>query len=133
MKIRKAADIMTADVIKATKQMPLTEVMEILLKNRISGMPVVDEQGMLEGIVSEIDLVNSMLSGNADETTVGEIMSTNITSFPPDATCAEMASCFTANRIRRVPIVDRGQVVGIVSRRDILKEMLSHYNHIKSA
>lgn len=131
MKITKASDIMTSNVITATKEMPLTEVMGKLLSERISGLPVVDENGMLEGIVSEIDLVNSMLNGNSDETTVGEIMTTSITSFPPDATCAEMASCLTLKRIRRVPIVDHGKVVGIVSRRDILREMLSRYDQIK--
>ena len=132
MKIMKAADIMTKEVITAKQQTPLTEVMETLLSKRISGLPVVNDEGLLEGIVSEIDLVNSMFSGNADETTVGEIMSTNITFFPPDATCAEMASCFITNRIRRVPICDHGKVVGIVSRRDILKHFLTQYNQIKS-
>jgi len=131
MKIRKASDIMTSDVITTKKTILLTEVMEVLLEKHISGIPVVDDQGRLEGIVTEIDLVNSMLSGNAGETTVGEIMSTKITCFPPSATCAEMASCFTTKRIRRVPIVDKDKVVGIVSRRDILKEMLSQYNDIK--
>lgn len=131
MKISKASDVMTREVITAKKEMLLTDVMEVLLEKRISGIPIVDDQGRLEGIVTEIDLVNSMLSGNADETKVGEIMSTSITFFPPNATCAEMASCFTANRIRRVPIVDKDKLVGIVSRRDILKEMLSQYNQIK--
>lgn len=132
MQIKKANDIMTTDVIVAKRQMLLTEVLEILLSKRISGLPVVDEEGMLEGIISEIDLVNSMLSGNAEETTVGEVMSTHVTSFPPDATCVEMADCFTTNRVRRVPIVKHGKVVGIVSRRDILREMLEHYENIQS-
>lgn len=132
MKVTKAREIMTKDVITVTKQTILTDVMQLLLDNRISGLPVVDADGMLEGIVSEIDLVNSMLSGNAADTNAGEIMSSKVTSFSPDANCAEMAECFAVNHIRRFPIVDHGKVVGIVSRRDVLRKMLSLYEHIKS-
>lgn len=132
MKIKKASDIMTREVVTVDEETPLTRVMELLLSKHITGMPVVDAENRLKGIVSEIDLVNSMLSGNADDTTAGEIMSTNITSFPPTASCAEMANCFTVNRIRRVPIVEDCKVVGIVSRRDILQELLAQYDEIKS-
>jgi CBS domain-containing protein len=132
MKIVKASEMMTGDVVTATPGMKITEVMASILDNNISGMPVVDGDGMLAGIVSEIDLVNSMLSGNAAETLAGEVMSTDVTSFPPEASCAEIAICFTKDRIRRVPIVDQGKVVGIVSRRDVMREMLAEYNDIKS-
>lgn len=124
--------MMTRDVVTASPGMKITEVMASILDNNISGLPVVDEDGILTGIVSEIDLVNSMLSGNAAETLAGEVMSTDVTSFPPDASCAEIAICFTKDRIRRVPIVEQGRVVGIVSRRDVMREMLSEYNDIKS-
>lgn len=133
MEIKKAVDIMSTDVVTTREDVYLTAVMQILLERRISGLPVVDDDGCLKGIVSEIDLVNSMLSGNAADTVVGEIMSTDVTSFPPSATCAEIASCFTENRIRRVPIVEKCKVIGIVSRRDVLKELLSEYNQITSA
>jgi CBS domain-containing protein len=132
MKITKASEMMTSDVVTASPSMTITEVMEKILKHSISGLPVVDEGGALVGIISEIDLVNSMLSGNASDTLVAEVMSTSITSFPPDANCAEIADCFTSKRIRRVPIVDQGRLVGIVSRRDVLREMLANYDNIKS-
>ncbi len=127
MKIKKAFEFMTKDVVTVKPETPLVEVMNTLLDKHITGLPVVDDAGMLIGIVSEIDLVNPMSSGNADDTVAGEIMSTNLTTFAPEATCAEIANCLAANRIRRVPIVDGGKVVGIVSRRDILREMLSTY------
>jgi len=132
MKVTKASEMMTGDVVTATPKMSIIDVMEIILEKRISGMPVIDEEGMLVGIISEIDLVNSMLSGNAADTLVEEVMSTSVTTFPPDANCAEIASCFTTHRIRRVPIVDQGKLVGVVSRRDILREMFANYEEIKS-
>lgn len=132
MKVTKASEMMTREVVTATPKMSIVEVMGIILDKRISGMPVVDEAGMLVGIISEIDLVNSMLSGNAADTLVEEVMSTSIRTFPPDANCAEIASSFTTHRIRRVPIVDQNKLVGMISRRDILREMFSNYEEIKS-
>lgn len=132
MKITKASDMMTTDVVSASPAMTITEVMKLILEHSISGLPVLDESGSLVGIISEIDLVNSMLSGNASDTLVGEVMSTAVTSFSSDANCAEIASCFTSNSIRRVPIVDSGKLVGIVSRRDVMREMLANYENIES-
>ncbi len=132
MKITKASDIMTKDVVTASRDMNITQVMKTILNEGTSGLPVVDSEGMLEGMISEIDLVNSMLSGNAADTSVAEIMSTTVKSFPPDATCAEIASCFITTKLRRVPIVSQGRVVGIVSRRDILRDLLDSYENIKS-
>ncbi len=127
MKTTKAADIMTATVLTVKKDMMLTDVIALLLRWHISGLPVVDDDDNLIGIVSEIDLVNLAFDGNARDTTVEEVMTTSVVSFGPNALLAEMASCFSKQRLRRVPIVGNGKVVGIVSRRDILREMLRRY------
>ena len=110
--------------------MRLTEVMELLLRHGISGLPVVDDEGNLLGIISEIDLVNSAFSGNAADTSVEEVMSTNAVSFASDAELADLVQTFSSKRLRRVPIVEKGKVVGIVSRRDILREMMRRYDQI---
>jgi len=128
MKTTKAADIMTTNVITAKKNMVLTDVIALLLRWHISAMPVVDEDDRMIGIVSEIDLVNLTFDGNAADTTVEEVMVTDIVSFGPDAQLADLVQSFSKNHLRRVPIIDKGKVVGIVSRRDILREMLRRYN-----
>ena len=127
MKTTKARDIMTTNIIATKKDIHLTEVMALLLRNHISGLPVEDDEGNLIGIISEIDLVNSVFSGNAADTTVEEVMSKAVLSFSPDTELAELVQVFSSKRLRRVPIVDKGKVVGIVSRRDILREMLKRY------
>jgi len=127
MKIVRARDIMTRPVITAREDMRLTEVMRLLLRWHVSGLPVVDENERVVGIISEHDLVNLALDGNAEDTTVGEVMTREVTWFPPEAPIADIASCFSARRLRRVPIVERGRLVGIVSRRDILRELLRRY------
>jgi CBS domain-containing protein len=127
MKDVKAADVMTENVITVKKDTILTDVMELLLRWHISGAPVVGDDGKLIGIISEIDLVNMAFSGNAADTRVEEVMTKDVTAFPPDADIAELVNCFSSRRLRRVPIVANGKVVGIVSRRDILREMLRRY------
>ena len=127
MKTKRAADIMTTNVITAKKNMVLTDVIALLLRWHISAMPVVDDDDRIVGIVSEIDLVNLTFDGNARDTTVEEIMVTDIVSFSPDTHLADLVHSFSKGHLRRVPIIDKGKVVGIVSRRDILREMLSRY------
>ena len=127
MKIKRAVDIMTTNVITAKKNMVLTDVIALLLRWHISAMPVVDDDDRIVGIVSEIDLVNLTFDGNARDTTVEEIMVTDIVSFSPDTHLADLVHSFSIRHLRRVPIIDKGKVVGIESRRDILREMLSRY------
>ena len=128
MKTTKAADIMTTNVITVKKDMVLTDVIGLLLRWHISAMPVVDEDNKLIGIVSEIDLVNMTFDGNAADTTVEEVMTTDIISFSPTTELADLVQSFSKRHLRRVPILDEGRVVGVVSRRDLLREMLRRYN-----
>jgi CBS-domain-containing membrane protein len=128
MKTIKAADIMTTNVITAKKDMVLTDVIALLLRWHVSALPVVDNENKMIGILSEIDLVNLTFDGNAGDTTVEEVMVTDIVSFSPNTELADLVQTFSKRHLRRVPIIDKGKVVGIVSRRDILREMLRRYN-----
>ena len=128
MKTTKAADIMTANVIKVKKDVILTEAIALLLRWHISALPVVDDENKMVGIISEIDLVNLAFDGNAADTIVEEVMVTDIVSFSPNTELADLVRTFSKRHLRRVPIIDKGKVVGIVSRRDILREMLRRYN-----
>jgi len=119
---------MTTNVITVKKDMVLTDVIALLLRWHISAMPVVDNEDKMVGIVSEIDLVNLTFDGNAADTTVAEVMVTDIVSFSPNTELADLVQSFSKRHLRRVPIIDKGKVVGIVSRRDILREILRRYN-----
>jgi tRNA nucleotidyltransferase (CCA-adding enzyme) len=132
METVKASEIMTTEVISATPDMTVVDVMRLLLRWHISGMPVVDESGKLVGVVTEYDLVNLAISGSAADTTVEEVMSTDVEAFGPDTLLCELARVFSTKNYRRVPIVDDNKVVGIVSRRDILREMLNYYNQYQT-
>lgn len=128
MKTTKAADIMTTNVITVKKDVILTEAIALLLRWHISALPVVDDEDKMVGIISEIDLVNLTFDGNAAETIVEEVMVTDIVSFNSNTELAVLVQTFSKKHLRRVPIIERGKIVGIVSRRDILREMLRRYN-----
>jgi len=128
MKTTKAADIMTTNVITAKTNMVLTDIIALLLRWHISALPIVDDEDIMVGIVSEIDLVNLTFDGNAADTIAEEVMVKDIVSFSPNTELADLVQSFSKRHLRRVPIIDKGKVVGIVSRRDILREMLRRYN-----
>ena len=128
MKMIRASDVMTTNVITVHGDTLLTEVMRLLLRSHISGLPVVDGDDNMIGIISEIDLVNVAFDGNAADTSVEEVMTKQVRAFPPDTSLADLVQEFSRCHLRRVPIVEDRKVVGIVSRRDILREVLRRYD-----
>lgn len=120
---RTAKDIMTQTVITAKEDMILTDVIKLLLRWHISGIPVVDDDNNLLGIITEHDVVNFTLSGNAADTKAREVMTKQVETCTPDTLFAEIVNNFASKQIRRIPVAENGKVVGIVSRRDIIREM----------
>jgi CBS domain-containing protein len=127
---RTAKHIMTSTVITAKEDMLVTDVMKLLLRWHISGVPVVDNDGMLLGIVTEHDVMNFALSGDAASTRASEVMTKKVETYTPDILVAEIVNHFAAHKIRRVPVVEDGKVVGIISRRDIVREMDRIYSRL---
>lgn len=70
-------------------------------------------------------------SGNAADTTVEMAMSKDVTAFLPEMAVETVVNCFVIKQMRRVPIVEGGKVIGLVSRRDILREIHNHYSPSK--
>jgi CBS domain-containing protein len=128
MNMRKAKEIMTTTVVTAHADMLLTEAIELLLRWHISGLPVVDDAGNLLGLLTEHDLLNFAFSGHAADTKAAEAMTKDVITFSPDANAEEIVNVFASKRIRRAPIVVGRKLVGIVSRRDILREMNRVYS-----
>lgn len=127
MHMKKASDIMTHPVVTVRPDAFLIDAIKLLLRHHISGLPVVGQDGKLVGVITEHDIINIALSGDAEDTKVEQVMTRSVVSFPPDATLASLATALGDRRIRRVPIVQDGAVVGVVSRRDILREVLFLY------
>ena len=133
MALKKTArDIMTKPVITVKHDMILTDVIKTLLRWHISGVPVVDDGDKLVGMITEHDVVNFALSGHAAGTKASEVMTEQVVTYSPDTLIVEIINFFAAHRIRRVPVVEEGKVIGIISRRDIIRYMDNMYGRLVS-
>jgi CBS domain-containing protein len=112
---RTVREIMTTGVETIAPERPVRELAAILLDLGYSGMPVVTAEQALVGMVSEYDVISR--KGE----TVGEIMSRGVISVGPDASAEDVAGVMGLHGIRRVPVVQDGTLIGIVSRTDLLR------------
>jgi len=121
----KARDIMSKTLLTICLEASLKDAIELLVANGISGLPVIDDENKLVGIITEKDIINFAFSGNLNNTRVSEAMSREVTSFSADTDIHAIALAISQHNIRRVPIVESGKVVGIISRRDIIRAALN--------
>ncbi len=127
MEISKAKDVMVKDVITIKAYDSLSNAIKLMLEHSISGLPVVNDQNELIGMVTEHDVMNFAFSGSAAEATVEDAMTKDVISFSPSDDIKKIADTLIRKRIRRIPIVEGKKVVGIVSRREILREIVHWY------
>jgi len=120
----KAEDYMVKELVTVRPETDAYDAIGLLLKHRISGMPVVDEAGNLVGILSERDCLKTLLEAqyhNLPTALVKDLMSTETTTITPDTDILKVADLFLNERFRRLPVVDKGRLVGQISRRDVLR------------
>lgn len=113
-----ARDIMTKDVLTLPPDMSVQEAVEQLLHYRIHGAPVVDRSAQLVGMVSFVDLA-ARFSGQ-----VRDVMNPDPVTASADTPVDEIAAMMLDEMVRRVPIVEAGRIVGIVSASDIIQVFL---------
>ena len=121
----KAKDIMTRPVVTTQPDMPIYDAIRLLANRNITGLPVVDEDLNLVGILSEKDVLKTLYdTDDSPELTVADFMSTETVVFDEDTNIIELCDCLIGNSFRRVPITKDGKLEGIASRRDIIKTIL---------
>ncbi len=113
----KAREIMTRSVISIREDAMIEDAARLLARNRISGLPVVNADGALVGLITEHDLIAKQ------GRTVAELMSRGVISVSADTDVEQVQHLLTNRRIRRVPVVDHGKVVGILSRSDLVRQI----------
>lgn len=140
----KASDVMTRDVVTVSPNDLVQDVARTLLKHRISGVPVVDQAGKIVGIVSEGDLMRRAETDTdaqrswwlravaSSETlateyvrshgrTAADIMTTRVLTASPETSLRDLAAKMERKHIKRLPIVENGKLVGIVSRANLMQ------------
>jgi CBS domain-containing protein/rubredoxin len=113
----KVKEIMTSDVISVSEESTIEDAARILAHHRISGLPVMNAAGSLIGLVTEYDLISKQGQSIAD------IMSRGVISVTEDTDVEEVSHLLTNRRIRRVPVLRGDQLVGIVSRSDLVRQI----------
>jgi CBS domain-containing protein len=148
----KAADIMNMEVVSVSADALVSDVADTLLKDGISAVPVLGQNGELLGIVSEGDLMRSAEDAlqrrrswwlrllateegfdpgldpeykRAKNRPVGEVMTSQVITASPETSVSDIAARLNRYAIKRVPIVKDGKVVGVVSRADLVKAVAS--------
>lgn len=117
-------DIMNHRVAVVRAEATLAEAVQTLVDNHIGGAPVVSADGAVVGIISETDLIDVLFELNVRHAPVSKYMTRNVKVLTPDAPLFRAARLFALSSFRRLPVVDNGKLVGIVSRRDLLNHAL---------
>jgi CBS domain-containing protein len=143
----KAADLMTSFVVTVTPETTIEYAAQLMLQHRISGLPVTDSNGAVLGIVTESDLLRraetgtdkrharwvSLLIGpgrlaqeyvHTHGRKVGEVMTERVFTVTPETPLADLVALMETKHVKRVPVVDQGRLVGIVSRADVMAALV---------
>lgn len=145
-----AKDIMTTDVITALPEQDVLATAKTMIENKINGLPVVDDQGLLIGIITQSDLITqqktmrlpsvfTILDGLVPMTStrqfedeirkmsalkVEDAMTKKVVSVAPDTSVNEVATIMVERKFHTLPVVDRGKLVGVLGKEDVLKTLL---------
>ena len=112
---QRARDIMSREVVTIGSDMLVEDAAKLLAYHNISGMPVEDPDGKVCGIVSEADVIGHIGA------TVADVMTPDVISVDDDATLEQIATLMAQHRIKRVPVMNDGSLLGMVSRSDIVR------------
>jgi len=115
-------EVMNKNVKTVRPEDTVKESAKIMNESHIGALVVVSGTGEVVGILTERDILTDVVATgkNADEVKVSEIMTPNIVTITPDKTLEEAADIMTENNIKKLPVVDQGRLIGIVTATDLI-------------
>ena len=131
MKSLKVRDYMSVDVITFAPTDSVMDAMSVLLKQGISGAPVLGEDGRLLGVLSEVDLMEVVVQDSYYNENIGivsDFMQEAVEHVDPDTDILNLAQRFVRNHRRRYPVLQDGVLVGQISRRDVLQAAMQFFS-----
>jgi len=121
-----AGDVMKRGLLTVRRQTDIYEAMQILATMNVTGLPVVDDYMNLVGMITEKDMLGLLRDPNAQPGNTESFMTEKVASFNHDDSLFDVCDCLINNHFRRVPILNQGKVVGIVSRADLMVYILKN-------
>lgn len=121
----KAAKLMRRPVVAATPRASVRDVAMQLVANGFSGMPVAERDGTVIGVITEADILRALTEGKPLETLAAEdIMTKNVITVDLETPMMDVMKMLQDHHILRVPVTDRGKLVGVISRIDLIRTVL---------
>ncbi|MHC4519995.1 MAG: CBS domain-containing protein, partial [Planctomycetota bacterium] len=121
-----AREVMTSGLLTTRPHASVLEAMSIIVAHGITGLPVVDDNLNLVGMVSEKDLLALFHDPDVRCRQVGDLMSYDLTAAAATTSVLDVCECLGNSGFRRVPVVERGKLVGIISRSDLIMFILKN-------
>ncbi|EIC22454.1 CBS domain-containing protein [Thiorhodovibrio frisius] len=123
-----AKQIMSQRLVTFRPDMDILEAVRVLIDKRISGAPVLDQLGNLVGMLTERDCLKVALDASYYRESGGKVesfMTPAVINVSADTPAVEIAERFATSHLRRLPVLENGRLIGIVSRRDVLRQLES--------
>jgi CBS domain-containing protein len=118
-----AREIMTDNLITVRPSDSIEAAIRLLLDEQISGLPVTNEQGHLVGVITEFALLGVVYDQNIKNQTVEKHMTRELITVNIDDPVSRVADLCIVHRVRRVPVMENSQLVGVIARRDVLRTL----------
>ncbi len=128
----KVKDIMKTEVITVKRETDTYEAIRILVENNITGLPVVNDDMTVAGIISEKDVLRLLYDMEDKPGHVEDFMTEDVVSFDKEDSLIDIAESLIKNDFRRVPILEDGKLIGILSRKDVIACILILQRHFSS-
>jgi CBS domain-containing protein len=129
----KAKDIMKTNLVVVKRQAGIHEAIRTLVENNVTGLPVVNDDMTLAGIISEKDVLSLLYNIEDKPGKVEDFMTGDVISFDQEDSLIDITESFIKSHFRRVPILADGKLVGIISRKDIVGYILKLRHKDKAA
>ena len=129
-KLPTVGEYMAKKLLTVSPEMDIYDAVNFLLKNKISGAPVVNNEKNMVGILSEKDCLRLLTRGinnKAPQGPVSFFMTKNVVTIPPNMDIYYAAGVFLKNYYRRLPVIENGKLVGQISRRDLLRAIQENF------
>jgi CBS domain-containing protein len=119
-----AGAIMNPELVTVPPEASIDQAIEMLLREQISGLPVVDDDGRLVGVITEFALLAVAYDRRVKNHRVKQHMTRELITVEFDDPVSRVADLCIVHRVRRVPVMQNGRLVGIIARRDVLRALI---------
>jgi CBS domain-containing protein len=119
-----AGSIMTTDLVTVRPDASIEEAIQILLNQSISGLPVVDDDGRLVGVITEFALLAVTYDKRVKNHTICQHMTRDVIAVDVNDPVSRIADLCIVHRVRRVPVMQDGRLIGVIARRDVLRALV---------